>query len=159
MGASNNEFTGGRNGMVEAFHVTLQSNRASIEKHGLLAQGLTTDPDSGKPNFGVFGSTNAKGAEYHATSGWGTSYPDDFYSNNKKYGPTFEEAAKNAPVEGGDIWAFSVPKEDAQKDTWTKNARGAVKVSYDIPASQVRRVGHVTSDNEVHWHPEEHCGR
>ena len=156
MGASNNEFTGGRNGMVEAFHVTLKRNRASIEKHGLLAQGLTTDAGSGKPNFGVFGSPNIKGAEYHATMGWGTAYPDDFWSNTKKYGATFEEASNNAPKEGGDIWAFSVPKEDAQKDTWTKNAK-AIKVSYDIPPSQVRRVGHVTPNEEVHWHKEENC--
>lgn len=152
MGRSN-EFAGGRNGMVEAFHVTPKSNRASIEKYGLIAQGLTTHPDTNKPNFGVFGSTSAAGVTSHAV--YGQELPEVISQNSDGYGRVLDW--KNRPTGGGDIWKFSVPKEDAKRDTWSPNDKDAIKVKRDISPSNVQRVGHITTNGDVHWHPEEEC--
>jgi hypothetical protein len=77
MGRSNAEFQGGQRGMVTLYHETPASNRTSIETHGLVVKGLTTHPDTGKANVGVFGSS-ATGVEQHARPGsdiWEFSTP------------------------------------------------------------------------------------
>jgi hypothetical protein len=144
MGANNAELDAGRS--VTAYHVSAKANRASIERNGLIPG----EPWNGKKNrIGVFGSLRPKTVEHYASYADNRSLQDD--EGNWK--PNTE------PHEGGDIWEFTVPAGNVVNDTWTMPRGSAVRHPEPVPASAVRRVGHITGTNEAHWHPEENCGR
>ena len=129
------EFADG--GSITAYHVSAKSNRASIERNGLIPG----EPWNGKINrVGVFGALRAKDVGKHA-----------LYADDRPYGET------EGPHAGGDIWEFNVPAGNVVNDTWTMPRNTAVRHPTSIPATNLKRVGHVTGDNEVHWHTEENC--
>ena len=129
------EFDAGRS--ITAYHVSAKANRSSIERNGLIPG----EPWNGKKNrVGVFGALRTKDVHKHAN-----------YANDR------EDWQATGPHDGGDIWEFTVPAGNVVNDTWTMPRGTAVRHPEPIPAENVRRVGHVTGTNDVHWHLEEHC--
>ncbi len=121
------------------YHVTSSDNRKSIEKHGLKANG-------GKFNRGT-GHTNGEGVfvDFHPH----TSYGDDIWAitnvplmHTTKYtdefrGKSYYRTGKYDPI------------DDARE--------GDVLIPKDVEPQDIKRVGHVTNNNEIHWHKEEDC--
>ena len=134
-------------GSITAYHVSAKANRSSIERDGLTPG----EPWNGKKNrVGVFGALRPKDVQKHAL------YADDRpiqEDENGKWKPN------EGPHDGGDIWSFTVPAGKVVNDTWTMPRNTAVRHPEPISPTNLARVGHVTGYGEVHWHPEEHCGK
>ena len=142
MTRNNADFSSG--GSIDAYHVSTKSNRSSIEKSGLIPG----EPWNGKKNrIGVFGVIQPKYVDKHAEYADNRPFFDDEGNVNPNEGPH----------EGGDVWKFTVPAGTAVNDTWTKPRGSAIRYPEAVSAANVERVGHVTGDNQVHWHPEEQC--
>jgi hypothetical protein len=149
MGRSNADLLAGitAGGSVTAYHVSPKANRASIERNGLIPGAPTVDSNKRTPNAGVFGSVKPKGVERYADAA------DDRnpFDENGNWSPP------EGPHNGGDVWEFKVPATNVSIDTWTAPKGSAVKHAGVIPPQSLTRVGHVTGNNEVHWHKEEEC--
>ena len=131
---------------VTAYHITAKSNRASIEKNGLVPG----EPWNGKKNrVGVFGSVKPELAERYARDGYADNRPGSDSEGNM--------ITHEGPHEGGDVWEFTAPAGKVVNDTWTKPSGSAIRHPEPVPASNVKRVGHVTGNDELHWSPEESC--
>ena len=137
------EFDAGRS--ITAYHVSAKANRSSIERNGLIPG----EPWNGKKNrIGVFGALRAKDVAKHA------DYADDRSSQDEQG----NWRPNQGPHAGGDIWEFTTPAGNVVNDTWTNPRGSAVRHPEPVAPSNVRRVGHITGYNDVHWHLEEACG-
>jgi hypothetical protein len=120
------------NGIWGSIHFSHKNNRASIERHGLRA----TDPTGADPIEGV----NLKGV----------------YAYNDAPTAHEEEVETGAASSHQDIWEI---QSDWRRE-WHNDPHlsgSAIYTHDDIPTHELRRVGHTTEDNQVHWHPEEEC--
>ena len=108
--------------------------------------------------YHVTPKANRASIEKHGLKVMGeTRHPDTGRRNIGVFGSTTLAGVKSHSVYGEDVWEFKALKKDVKRDTWSPNDKDAIKVTYDLFPSQVRRVGHVTADGDVHMHPEEDC--
>ncbi len=134
MGRSNADFQSGNSELI-GYHISPTSNRAGIERRGLLAK-----RQYGEGTPGMTGTD--KGVYFNV----GKAAVDTYLK-------------QNLHVHDCDVWELRVPANSAHEDeTYTDRGGDARFVESSVPKTQVTRVGHLPRmSTEVHWHPEEEC--
>ena len=128
MGRNNADF----HSITGMIHFSHKRNRANIERHGLRAVNPTgADPIDGVDLGGVYAYHDAATAHQ-------------------------EEAETGGSARNQDIWAINSDSRRAWMDD--PHMWGVASYTpHDVYPYELKRVGHTTENNEVHWHPEEHC--
>lgn len=127
MGRNNVDFYSG-----QGFHFAHKRHRDSIEKHGLRitpAESTSMVHEPGDIPRGVYMYRDLDAVDYVA--GGGSGYPNH------------------------DVYQVHIPVQHLEEDPWLPD--DAVYSDNDVPRNMISRVGHVTSEGKLHWHPEEEC--
>lgn len=134
MGRNNYDFQG----IEGKLHFSHKDNRKSIEKEGLRAGN-----PSGVDDF-MLEEAGTTIDELHGVY----AYRDIHEAHEDMVASG--QAAKNQ-----DIWEI---RSDYRRG-WMEDPLqgGAEYTPHDVYPYELRRVGHVTENHEVHWHPEEQC--
>jgi hypothetical protein len=109
------------------------------------------------PSDGGFHFANKKHRSSIESSGLkkspeGKGYKQGVYVYN---GHQDAETMAGTSHPNSDIYQVHVPVNHLNRDPMLKNV--ASYSDSDVPARYISRVGHTTSDGEIHWHPEESC--
>lgn len=103
-----------------------------------------------------------QGMEFHGShplnragiekNGLRAGLPENYEPENAPPGVWTTEDPSEAANYGTDIYAVDVRDYKSEIDSG-----GGYYTPHAIPASRVKRVAHVASGGEIHWHKEEQC--
>ena len=135
MGRNTADFHGGFEGFTHAYHVSPRANRESIEANGFDPEKSQTHSFGDEEYLpGVFGHVHKEDVDPTYASGWQAG------------------SLSNA---GGDVYRYQLPNKGNQ---WDENSiLDSVRTSSHVPPHHIQRIGHATSEGELHWHKEEDC--